>query len=186
MKGIETDIEWAATENLTLTAGVALLDPKLSADFCEQLDDGGNPLPKADCPSGSFAADGTTLPTTPKFKANMTGRYTFNVADFDAHLQGSFVYQGKSRSALLPYDTGVIGNQPAYGLVDLSTGIARDNYSIELFVTNVFDERAAIPVRACGRDHLQAPVRLDGLAADDRHQVFAEILKPYSIRGVHS
>ena len=140
--GIETEIEWAATDSLTLTGGAALLDPKLAADFCEQLDEDGNPLSRADCDPGSFAADGTTLPTTPKFKANMTGRYTFNVADFDAHFQASFVYQGKSRSALLPYDTGVIGDQPAYGLVDLATGVERDNYSIELFVANAFDKRA--------------------------------------------
>ncbi len=142
INGIETELEWAVTDSLTIMGGAALLDPKLTEDFCEQLGDDGVPLPQGECDPDSFAKDGTTLPTTPKFKMNVTGRYEFTFGTFDAHLQGSAVYQGKSRSALLPFDTSVIGNQPAYGLVDVSAGIDRDRYGFELFVSNLFDKRA--------------------------------------------
>ena len=92
----------------------------------------------------SFAPKGTRLPTTPEFKASLTGRYEFPMGGLDAHLQGSVVHNGDSVTALLPTENDVLGNSDAYTLVDLSFGIGRDKWGAELFVDNAFDEVARL------------------------------------------
>jgi iron complex outermembrane receptor protein len=147
LQGIEMDIQWAATDSFTLYGGLALQEAKLAENFCKTLDPDGNPLNEADCLANDpqdFAAEGTRLPTTPRFKANLTGRYEFPLQGFNAHLQGSVVHNDSSRSALLPFEGEVLGDQGGYSQVDLAFGIAKETWSAELFVDNAFDERAAI------------------------------------------
>jgi iron complex outermembrane receptor protein len=149
LEGVEVDLQWAATEAFTLYGGLAFQKAELAEDFCKLLDADGDPLPEAQCLDDDglptpFAPEGTRLPTTPEFKANLTGRYEFPMAGLDAHLQGSFVYNGDSRSALLPAEAEILGEQEAYQVVDLSFGIARETWSAELFVDNAFDERASL------------------------------------------
>jgi iron complex outermembrane recepter protein len=140
--GLESELEWLAAPSLTLTAGFSLLDPKLTEDFCKQLDANGIPL--TNCPSYAFAPKDTQLPVTPKFKGNLTARYSFGIADWDAHLQGSFVYQGASRSELIPTEEKVVGPQGAYGLADFTFGVEKNKLSLELFVENAFDKHAVL------------------------------------------
>jgi outer membrane receptor protein involved in Fe transport len=107
----------------------------------------GDPLDAAACVANNpadFAAEGTRLPTTPEFKASLTGRYQFTMAGLDAHVQGSVVHNGDSATALLPAENDVLGNSEAYTLVDLSFGIGRDKWSTELFIDNAFDEVARL------------------------------------------
>ena len=148
IKGIEMDLGWAVTADLLVSAGATWLDPKLKDDFCQRLvDDDGNPLSTADCAvdfSDDFAPKDTQLPVTPRFKGNVTARYTFNVGQFDAHVQGAYVYQGESRAALLPTENNILGNQAAYGIADFTAGIEKGGMSLELFITNAFDERASL------------------------------------------
>ncbi|HZF25309.1 MAG TPA: TonB-dependent receptor [Steroidobacteraceae bacterium] len=148
IKGIEMDLNWAVTADLLLSAGATWLDPKLKDDFCQRLvDDNDQPLSIQDCAANfpeSFAPSGTELPVTPKFKANVIARYTFNVAQFDAHLQGAYVYQGESRSALMPVENNILGQQDAYGIADFTFGVEKNGLSIELFINNAFDERAPL------------------------------------------
>jgi outer membrane receptor protein involved in Fe transport len=149
LEGVEVDVQWAATDAFTLYGGLALQKAELGEDFCKLLDPDGEPLPEATCLDGDglptpFAPEGTRLPTTPEFKANLTGRYEFPMAGFDAHVQGSFVYNGDSRAALLPAEAEILGDQEAYQVVDLAFGIARETWSAELFVDNAFDERASL------------------------------------------
>jgi outer membrane receptor protein involved in Fe transport len=142
IKGLEMDIDWAATADLTLSGGLALLEPKLTQFFCQKVDADGKEFPEGVCAPDDSAAKGTQLPVTPKFKANLTARYGFAVGTLDAHLQGSLIYQGRSRSALLSADEAVLGKQGAYGLADFSAELGRDQWSVQLFVNNAFDERA--------------------------------------------
>lgn len=151
--GIEVDMEWAATEHLLIAGGLSLLDAKLTQDFCQALNnDTGLPLPADECladpavpnPVSPFAADGTKLPVVPDYKANLTARYSFGVGAFDAYLQGSFVYQDETNPSLLPGENAVTGTNDAYGLADFSAGFGRDSFSVGVFVSNAFDERAEI------------------------------------------
>ena len=91
-----------------------------------------------------FAPEGTRLPTTPEFKASLTGRYEFHYGGLDAHFQGSVVHNGDSATALLPAENDVLGNSDAYTLVDLSFGIdQRQDGAAELFVRQRVRRRRA-------------------------------------------
>ncbi len=144
IKGVESQLEWAPAGGLTVTAGATLLDPKLQQDFCIATDASGVPLPLDSCPLQYAAPAGTQLPTTPKFKGNVTTRYDFVVAGLDAHVQGSLVYQSQSTSQLTPAEAELVGNQPAYGIADFTAGVTKGNTSVELFINNAFDKRAQL------------------------------------------
>ncbi|HKE97269.1 MAG TPA: TonB-dependent receptor [Povalibacter sp.] len=153
IKGIEADVEWAATDHLILSGGLTVLDAKLTQDFCQELDaDTGVPLPADQCladpdspnPLSPFAPKGTKLPVVPDFKGNVTARYSFPVGTADAFVQGSFVYQDGTNPALLPDDNTVLGTNDAYGIADFSAGFAKDSFNFGIFVSNAFDERASL------------------------------------------
>jgi outer membrane receptor protein involved in Fe transport len=145
IKGVEADIEWVPVPGLTLTAAATRLDPKMKEDFCINTDENGDPLPLSTCPLQNAVPSGTQLPSIPKFKGNVTARYSFPVrGDYQAHVQGAFVYQSRSTSALAPEWARLLGDQPAYGIADFLAGVERNNISLELFVNNAFDRRAQL------------------------------------------
>lgn len=147
LQGVEMDLQWAVNDDFTLYGGVAFQDATLAEDFCKSLGPDGEPLPEADCVANEpadFAPSGTQLPTTPRFKANLTGRYEFPLAGFEGHLQASLVHNDSSRSALLPAESSVLGQQEAYSLVDLAFGIEKESWAAVLFIDNAFDERASL------------------------------------------
>lgn len=148
INGIETDIEWAVTDGLVVSAGLSILDAQLTEDFCQQLDDDtGQPLTSEECQANSpsdFAPNGTDLPVVPKYKTNLTARYSFDLGSFDAYVQGTVTYQDETNPSLLPSENVVIGTNDAYGLADFSAGIAKNSFNVGIFLTNAFDERADI------------------------------------------
>jgi outer membrane receptor protein involved in Fe transport len=147
LEGIEMDVQWAATDSFTLYGGLALQKAELGEDFCKTLGADGSPLNEADCLANDpadFAPEGTRLPTTPEFKASLTGRYEFIMNGLDAHFQASVVHNGDAATALLPAENDVLGDSDAYTLVDFSFGFEREKWSAELFIDNVFDERASL------------------------------------------
>lgn len=152
IKGFEADLQWAPTDALTIYGSIAILDPKLTKDFCRQLDENGVELPPpgttgdpdTECSPIDFAADGTRLPTSPKFKGNLTARYEFPMAGLDAYVQGSLIHQTSAPSALMPADNELLRTQDGFTIADLSFGFTKDRYGLELFVDNLTDERADI------------------------------------------
>jgi iron complex outermembrane recepter protein len=152
IKGIETSIDWAATDQLTFGGGISLMDAKLTSNFCNyanatggiqtstcnEYDSDGNLV--AAHPFG--APSGQQLPTTPKFKGNLTARYTFPVMDWQVHAQGAMVYQSAVWADMRTVERAILGQQPAYALFDTTFGADKGPYSIELFVNNLFDRRA--------------------------------------------
>jgi len=141
IKGIEADIGFAVTPSLQLSTGFSLIDPELTADYCDQPDADGNAVTECDVPA---APKGSQLPVSPKFKSNLTARYLFPLLGFEGHVQGALVYQGSSWSDLTTADRAVFGRQASYALSDFTFGVNKDSYSVELFVSNAFDRRAQI------------------------------------------
>ncbi|MFI4890391.1 MAG: TonB-dependent receptor [Steroidobacterales bacterium] len=151
IRGLETSVDWAASRELTLAAGVTLMNPILTVPFCKYADQNGA-IQTATCinyggatpvaePFGAPA--GQDLPTTPKFKGDLTARYSAPLAgDWQGHAQGAFVYQSAVWPDLRTHERTVLGQQPAYGLLDLSFGAQKEGLGLELFVNNVFDRRA--------------------------------------------
>ena len=138
IQGLEADITWAVTDRFQVSGGFAYINSELSENYCGFVDANGNP--ETDCPTPE-APKGTELPVTPEFKADLTLRQDFNVGSFDAWWRGSLIHQGERRADLRDVENSLLGDQPSYELVDFSAGVSKDNYTLELFVNNAFDER---------------------------------------------
>jgi outer membrane receptor protein involved in Fe transport len=131
---------------LSLTASAAYTDAKTKGNICHAalvvdpapdcsgLDSGGDP-------DFIVVPSGTRLPITPKFKASGTARYTWPMGPGKAHVQGVVAYQGSAPSDLDPVQNALIGRIKSSTLVDLFAGYDWGNYSLELFGSNIFDER---------------------------------------------
>jgi outer membrane receptor protein involved in Fe transport len=153
------DLTWAVTDNFQLSGGVAYIDSEITAPYCgfaDPLTD--QPVAADPCPdlfdldddgdTTDFippeAPEGTSLPVTPKWKANLTLRQTFPLGSWDSFWRASLVYKGKSRADLRDLENSILGDQPSYEIIDVSAGVSKDAYSFELFVNNVADERTVL------------------------------------------
>jgi outer membrane receptor protein involved in Fe transport len=151
--GMELSLDWAATYNLHLSAAAAFYDAELTENYCGATFDDGTPI--TDCPAGSTvngidfpdgpeAPRGSQLPVTPKFKGNVTARYTWDVGNYEWFWQASGVYVGERKSDLRLYEADLLGDLDEYGTVDFSAGFSKDDWSVSMYITNLFDERAQI------------------------------------------
>ena len=152
--GVEADVTWIATDRLSLTAGVSYLNSELSKPYCGFVNPNTDkpvavdPCPEFDADTGELtgefldpeAPEGQQLPVTPEWKGNMTARYEFPLGVYRSHLQGAVVYVGERESDLRTRERDIIGSLPSYTTVDLSAGISRESWSVNLFITNLFDE----------------------------------------------
>jgi iron complex outermembrane recepter protein len=148
MTGVETELSWLATAGLTLSLGAAYIDAKLTHPYCGTLDANGNdadPCVDGDgVPAPFQAPDGQQLPVTPKFKGNLIARYTFDVGSYNAHVQGAVAYVDKRWPELRTEQRDILGREPAYTVANFAGGIANQNFSIELFINNAFDEEGQV------------------------------------------
>ena len=133
--GIESDVNWKVTDALTLTAAASYNDAELTERYCK------DPSTVANCDASVQAPKGQQLPITPPFKANATARYEFDLWNMDAHVQGSLVYQDSSWADLRTADREILGKQQSFTQLDLTAGLQRDNWSVELAMLNATDER---------------------------------------------
>jgi iron complex outermembrane recepter protein len=150
--GMETNIDWAATSQLTLSTGFTVMDPHLTADYCGRVNQTTAQVITS-CPVGSTiggwtftngpatygAPSGTQLPSTPKFKGNVIARYAFDLAGMPAHVQGSYEYQAAEWADLRIVQRSELGQQPAYGTMDLTAGIDEKGWTAELFIKNALN-----------------------------------------------
>ena len=134
IKGVETDINWLPDEHWSFTASAAYNDAHLTQPFCADLVNG--------CPSGPDSPAGTQLPVSPKFKANATARYEFPLGPAKAHLQASVVGQTMAWADLRIYERGLLGQQKGYTTADFVAGVAMNSWTVDLSLTNAFDELA--------------------------------------------
>jgi outer membrane receptor protein involved in Fe transport len=148
IKGIENEIEWAATSALTLSSSFTLLDAKLTTNYCGHQGVTNCPdqvTPEAFQPDliGPQAPAGTNLPISPRFKGNIVGRYSFDeIAGWKPFGQASLVYQTQVSQALRVDQAAVLGNTPAYALVDLAIGASINRMTFQFAVSNVMDRLA--------------------------------------------
>jgi outer membrane receptor protein involved in Fe transport len=174
--GLEMDLNWVVTEGLGVSAGVAFINAELKGPYCQNLFEG-SAVSADPCPldgGGSeppAAPKGTKLPVTPDFKGNLTARYQFNLGYLDAHVQGALVYVGERNTDLRTVENDIVGKLPSYTLTNFSLGAGQDNWMLEFFVTNAFNEYAEFsryaecPERICGAQtySVVAPPRTMGV-----------------------
>lgn len=128
MKGVETDISWLVADGFTLTGSAAYTDAELDEDY----------IPDPSEPPE--ALKGASLPVTPKFKANLSARYEWDMMDGTAHVQASLVHQGSAWPDLRSSDRAVVGKMPSYTTFDLSAGLSPGSWRVEAYVKNLLDE----------------------------------------------
>ncbi|MGN6514400.1 MAG: TonB-dependent receptor [Rhizomicrobium sp.] len=138
VKGFEYDLTWLPIENLTLSSSGAYNDGSLDGPYCRDQ--------TIVCtPALASAPSGEQLPITPLWKINGTARYEWELdGGLHAHLQGSFVHSSGTWSDLRAFERSLLGKNKSYTMFDFTAGIDRDNWALEFYIKNAFDERAQL------------------------------------------
>lgn len=145
--GMENELQWAVAHGVSLAAGLTVLNPRLTENYCGVIDANGSPItdcPSAAAPDPALAPSGTQLPGTSKVKGNLILRDDFGMGNWQVYWQGAFVYQSQQWDDLRLAQRGEIGPQPPFGTLDLAFGMSRGTYGLDLFLTNVFDKRGQL------------------------------------------
>ncbi len=137
--GIEGDFTTLLSDNWTLSGAVSwIYTSELTTDYSRNGVD-------VDAPAG------TPLPRIPEWKWNLSSRYTWNN---DWYLQGAFVYTGDSFNTL--FEGGTIQTarrtQEAYQVLNVGVGLDREDWSAELYIRNLADERGDVFINAVNWD----------------------------------
>jgi iron complex outermembrane receptor protein len=137
--GLDSNFDWAATQNLLTTLNFEWDNAYLTSTLCSS----GLPCPSAT--SFLWAPHGTKLPVTPQFKGSLVARYSLpHIADWEPYAQGSWMYQASSQVQLRTDQAAVAGKIPAYALVDFRAGATRDKLTAELYLANAFNRYAQL------------------------------------------
>jgi iron complex outermembrane recepter protein len=145
IRGIDIDMAYNRGP-LSLQVAAAYTDAKMTKNLCE-FDDPSYactlPGPGGD-PNSIASPAGTRLPVTPKFKIAGTARYTADAGSARVYGQVNASYQSSAASEVRAGPAAIIGNLPAFATVNLAFGVEWDKFDIELFASNVFDERGQL------------------------------------------
>lgn len=158
IRGVEADAAFTRG-GLSLTAAGSYTDAKTTRNLC-LFDD-----PSFTCagPNNLVSAPkGTRLPITPQVKLSGTARYTVPVGSAKAYGQATVSHQSSAasdiRTAIIQTGTGAIvnpaaqlGRLEAFTTVGLAAGLNFERFNIELFVSNLADERGQLSrFQECG------------------------------------
>jgi iron complex outermembrane receptor protein len=135
VNGLEMDFLWLATDNLRLSAAASFYDSKLKSDYCN--------ISNGVC-TAVLAPAGTRLPVTAEIKYNIVARYNFEMGNLDSYVQGVVVHEGERDSDLDQAAQAILGTLPSYTTLDLSAGFRKNDWGVDLFISNVTDEDAPL------------------------------------------
>lgn len=155
VKGIDTDVDWLPIESLELNFSGTYLNARLTDNFCnvnqvtETITHSCNVAADVAANAGSLdfiseAPKGTPLPVQPPLKANVSARYKFNIEDYKSFFQVAAFHQSSSRADLRIEQNTAEGDLPHFTTVDLSLGVGKDNWTLQAYINNAFDERGAL------------------------------------------
>jgi len=134
MEGIEGDIRFVPTDNIDMGLNFTFVNAETTEDFVVT----------------SLVPSGTQLPNVPELKFSTYFEYTAPVDSGDVYGRIQYTWQDESRNQIeeIDFQPGVSGNatyvQPSYGIMDIKVGMANETWTLEGFMSNVFDERAVI------------------------------------------
>jgi outer membrane receptor protein involved in Fe transport len=124
-RGLETAITWTPMTGLSLGLTAAYTKAFLTRNI----------------PSGSYGAAGDRLPFSPLWKGTLSADYNFTVADLSAFVGASYLYNGSSLAGFSASSSIPRVRLPAYGTVDVRTGLNFDTFRVSLYVKNANDRR---------------------------------------------
>ena len=128
VKGIEADLTYAplSVDGLTIAGAFSILDTEVT-----------NVL----TPTNDVLA-GSPLAYAPEFQGNIRARYEWSVRDgATAHVMPQIVHSGSSFTDIIEINKIELDSWTTLGL---TMGVTKDNWSAELFGTNLTNERAEI------------------------------------------
>jgi iron complex outermembrane receptor protein len=142
-KGVEWDLTWAANENNTITFAGSYNNAELKTDFwrTQDLEDEGAP---------ANAPKGTPMPYVPKWQLSAIWRSNFEVGSMPAFFQAALAYTDKRWNDLDTLNVPARQQMDDYTLLNLSTGIDKDNWRLTFYINNALDERAEIDIEDPG------------------------------------
>ena len=152
-KGVEWDLTAAIDENNTLTFAGSYNNAELQTDFWRRDSERLEGLP-ANAPAG------TPMPYVPKFQLTGIWRNNFDFQAMPGFFQAAVAYTGSRWNDLDITNVPARQQMGAYTLVNLSGGIENDDWTLSLYVNNLFDERAEIDIGDPGYggiENLQRP-----------------------------
>ncbi|HEX4268262.1 MAG TPA: TonB-dependent receptor [Steroidobacteraceae bacterium] len=142
IKGVETSVDWLPESNFLVSTNFTLLDPVLTENYygCIPGTPECTPLPPVQTPAG------TNLPVTPKFKGNVILRYSLMTIDnWKPYWQVAGMYQSTTSPVLLVSQNNVLGNMPAYALVNVKLGADSANgMRVDFFISNILNRNAQL------------------------------------------
>jgi outer membrane receptor protein involved in Fe transport len=153
IKGVENNLEWLVSSNLMLSADFTFIDPVLTENYCGTIGvtycpdqvTTGNFLPGGQI-VGPVAPAGTNLPVAPKFKGNIIARYSLEtIGDWKPYGQVTAMYQTLTAQVLRRDQAAVVGNLPAYALVNLRLGAdSLNGMHLDFFINNLTNRLAEL------------------------------------------
>jgi iron complex outermembrane recepter protein len=154
--GVELDLSWRATENLTLYGGIAYINAEIddypagNCSFGQQA--AGDPASCADPIDGGTGTQdlsGGDLPHSPDWRITMNANYLIplETMPFDMILKGNYRWQDDVLFDI-SQDEGTI--QDSYDILDLSVELRdkSDRYSVVGFVKNAADQDYVTSIRS--------------------------------------
>lgn len=141
IRGFDLDAT-VSLDQFTFNAAMAYTDAKTRQNLCHTYDPAdvnytcGGETP--DAPAG------TRLPITPQWKMSGTARYTVPMGLAKVYGQINATYQSSAPADLRVANNALLGDLEGFGQFNLAAGSEWEKYSVELFVSNLFDARGQL------------------------------------------
>ena len=121
--GLEGDITWAPTGNLTMGAAFSFLDTEITDTLTPSTD----------------VQEGLELAYAPEFQGNVWMRYEWTMGNgWMAHVMPSIAHSAKSYSDIITINRMDV---PSWTMANVTAGVSTDKWMVEAFVTNLTDEQ---------------------------------------------
>ena len=131
--GFEVHFQWLASERLEIGGNTTWLDAEVDEDVPELPD----------------VSDGTGLPFAPDVKGSLYAQYTWPVSFAGAN-EAYVRFQTSYTDETVNQVQAIIGGntpqmtQDSYSMTDFKAGLVADGWELNLFVTNIDDERGQV------------------------------------------
>jgi len=162
IKGIEMDLTWNPTTNLSIGASGAVTNARTTSNLCAFEGDSAE-----DCSGivtthetqypGGVATDvytdhqdyiaapvGTRLPVTPKLKLAANARYSWQVGDMSPYWQVDAAYQAGASTDIRVAEAALMGNLKEFTTINFALGTEWKSWTLEAYIRNLTDERGQL------------------------------------------
>lgn len=136
--GAEMDLTALLSENWYLGGSLSYSDGEYSDGTelpCNEFDDDGAPVIPEGQPVALCDVGGDAIGAVPDWTASINSEYSIPFDSFEGYGRVLYTYTGER-------DCDIDDGCDSYSIVNLYLGVRADQWSVELFSTNVFDEEA--------------------------------------------